>query len=80
MKTSTDRILTTHAGSLSRPANLIALSRSIAVGEAKSDDPAYAQTLAASVADVVKNGMTPEQAVEKAFKRMGQIFSQISED
>ena len=53
MKHSTDRILTTHAGSLSRPANLIALSKSIAIGEAKADDSAYAQVLAASVADVV---------------------------
>src|ERR1700728_3502212 len=54
MKRSTDRILTTHSGSLSRPANLIALSKSIAIGEAKADDAAYAQVLAASVADVVK--------------------------
>ena len=29
MKRSTDRILTTHAGSLSRPANLIAMSKAI---------------------------------------------------
>src|SRR5580693_8728316 len=53
MKRSTDRILTTHAGSLSRPANLIAMSKAIAVGESKGD-AAYAQCLAASVADVVK--------------------------
>jgi len=33
MRHSKDRILTTHAGSLSRPANLIALSKSIAAGE-----------------------------------------------
>ena len=48
MRSSKDRILTTHAGSLSRPANLIALSKAIAIGEAKGDDPAYAQVLAAS--------------------------------
>jgi len=53
MKRSTDRILTTHAGSLSRPANLIAMSKAIAIGESKGD-AAYAQVLAASVADVVK--------------------------
>src|ERR1700680_5106735 len=53
MKRSTDRILTTHAGSLSRPANLIAMSKAIAVGESKGD-AAYAQCLASSVADVVK--------------------------
>src|ERR1700675_895815 len=53
MKRSTDRILTTHAGSLSRPANLIAMSKAIAVGESKGD-AAYAQVLAASVADVGK--------------------------
>jgi 5-methyltetrahydropteroyltriglutamate--homocysteine methyltransferase len=53
MKHSTDRILTTHAGSLSRPANLIAMGRALAAGESK-DDAAYAQCLAASVADVVR--------------------------
>ncbi len=31
-----------------------------------------------TVADVVKNGMTPQQAVDKAFKRMEQIFAQIA--
>ena len=53
MKHSTDRILTTHAGSLSRPASLIAMSKAIAVGESKGD-AAYAQCLASSVTDVVK--------------------------
>jgi 5-methyltetrahydropteroyltriglutamate--homocysteine methyltransferase len=54
MKHSTDRILTTHAGSLSRPANLIAMSKAVAAGQSKGDDPAYKECLAASVADVVK--------------------------
>ena len=54
MKHSTDRILTTHAGSLSRPANLIAMSKAVATGAKQSDDPAYLQALATSVADVVK--------------------------
>jgi len=54
MKHSTDRILTTHAGSLSRPANLIAMSKAVATGQSRSDDPAYLQALATSVADVVK--------------------------
>lgn len=53
MKRSTDRILTTHAGSLSRPADLIALNRARAQGE-KVDDGAYAQCLAAAVAGVVR--------------------------
>src|ERR1700685_4588985 len=53
MKPSADRILTPHAGSLSRPANLLALSKAIAVGESKGD-AAYAQCLAASVADGVQ--------------------------
>jgi 5-methyltetrahydropteroyltriglutamate--homocysteine methyltransferase len=53
MKRSTDRILTTHSGSLSRPADLIALNRSRARGE-KVDYAAYAQCLAAAVADVVR--------------------------
>ena len=53
MKHSQDRILTTHVGSLSRPADLIALNRARAAGE-KVDDDAYAQCLAAAVADVVR--------------------------
>ena len=53
MKRSSDRILTTHAGSLSRPANLIDMNRARASGESK-DDAAYAKSLAAAVADVVR--------------------------
>jgi 5-methyltetrahydropteroyltriglutamate--homocysteine methyltransferase len=53
MKHSTDRILTTHAGSLSRPADLIAINKARAGGENK-DEAAYAKTLAAAVAGVVK--------------------------
>ena len=53
MKRSTDRILTTHAGSLSRPADLIALNRARAKGES-ADDAAYAQCLASAVAGVVR--------------------------
>jgi 5-methyltetrahydropteroyltriglutamate--homocysteine methyltransferase len=53
MKHSTDRILTTHAGSLSRPANLIAIGKARAAGESK-DDAAFAQVLAAAVGDVVR--------------------------
>ncbi len=53
MKRSTDRIVTTHAGSLSRPADLIAMGRARAAGDS-NDDAAYARCLAASVADVVR--------------------------
>jgi 5-methyltetrahydropteroyltriglutamate--homocysteine methyltransferase len=53
MKRSTDRILTTHAGSLSRPKDLIALNRARAAGE-KVDDAIYARCLTSAVADVVK--------------------------
>jgi 5-methyltetrahydropteroyltriglutamate--homocysteine methyltransferase len=53
MKRSTDRILTTHAGSLSRPADLIAINRARAEGEGAADD-AYARCLATAVADVVR--------------------------
>jgi 5-methyltetrahydropteroyltriglutamate--homocysteine methyltransferase len=53
MKSSTHRILTTHAGSLSRPADLIALSRARTAGDSK-DGNAYAACLAASVAEVVR--------------------------
>jgi multiple sugar transport system substrate-binding protein len=45
--------------------------------------PAWGQVAAeqlqqGTVADAVKNGMTPTQAVDKAFKRMGEIFAQFS--
>jgi 5-methyltetrahydropteroyltriglutamate--homocysteine methyltransferase len=53
MQRSTDRILTTHAGSLSRPPDLIALNRARAQGES-SDEAAYARCLSAAVAGVVK--------------------------
>ncbi len=53
MRASIDRILTTHAGSLSRPADLIALSHARAAGESK-DDGAHASCLATSVAGVVR--------------------------
>jgi len=50
---STDRILTTHAGSLSRPADLIALNLARIDGK-KVEDAAYAACLAAAVAGVVR--------------------------
>ena len=53
MKRSTDRIITTHSGSLSRPPDLLALNRARAQGE-KFDDAIYANTLGKAVADVVR--------------------------
>ena len=53
MKRSTDRILTTHAGSLSRPADLIAMNRARAEGESK-DDALLCQMPRRAVADVVR--------------------------
>jgi 5-methyltetrahydropteroyltriglutamate--homocysteine methyltransferase len=53
MRRSTDRILTTHSGSLSRPADLIALNRARAAGQ-KVEEGVYARCLAASVAEVVR--------------------------
>jgi 5-methyltetrahydropteroyltriglutamate--homocysteine methyltransferase len=53
VKRSTDRILTTHSGSLSRPAALIEINRARAAGES-ADDAAYAKCLAVAVADVVR--------------------------
>jgi multiple sugar transport system substrate-binding protein len=46
-------------------------------------NPAWGQVAAeqlqqGTVADVVKNGMTPTQAVDKAHKRMTEIFSQFT--
>jgi 5-methyltetrahydropteroyltriglutamate--homocysteine methyltransferase len=51
MKRSEHRILTTHVGSLSRPADLLASFRARAEGKA---EPAHAATLAQAVAGVVK--------------------------
>jgi len=51
MKRSEHRILTTHVGSLSRPADLLASFRARAEGKAQ---PGHAATLAAAVASVVK--------------------------
>ena len=49
MKLSTERILTTHAGSLPRPADLLAM------GEARADgDPAYEARLAEAVSEIVR--------------------------
>jgi methionine synthase II (cobalamin-independent) len=53
MRSSKDRILTTHAGSLSRPANLIAMGRTGAAGK-NEDKVVYADCLADAVADVVR--------------------------
>ena len=53
MRRSTERILTTHSGSLSRPADLIAMNRARAAGESK-DDEAYQKSLGAAVTDVVR--------------------------
>src|SRR5580658_4578144 len=53
MQRSTDRILTTHAGSLPRDDDLAALIRKKAQGEAL-DEPAFAARVASAVADVVR--------------------------
>ena len=53
MRRSTDRIITTHAGSLSRPSDLIALNRARAAGETW-DDGAYQKCLSSAVADVIR--------------------------
>src|SRR5271166_3981855 len=53
MKRSEQRILTTHAGSLSRPSELIALGRARATG-GSGEDASYVQCLTASVLDIVK--------------------------
>jgi 5-methyltetrahydropteroyltriglutamate--homocysteine methyltransferase len=52
MQRSEDRILTTHAGSLSRPAQLLAANQARAEG--KSEPGAYAATLTKAVAGVVR--------------------------
>ena len=53
MKRSTDRILTSHAGSLPRPENLIALNRRKGSGETV-DAQAFTDALSSAVADTVR--------------------------
>ena len=53
MKRSTDKILTSHAGSLPRPDNLIALNRARSSGEAV-DEGTFAGALTAAVAETVR--------------------------
>ena len=53
MRTSSDRILTSHVGSLPRPDALIEANRAREAGEA-TDEPAFQQTLRAAVGDVVR--------------------------
>jgi 5-methyltetrahydropteroyltriglutamate--homocysteine methyltransferase len=52
MKRSTDRILTTHAGSLPRPPDI--LEKLAAKQQAAFDDPAMAERLTGAVADIVR--------------------------
>ncbi|HXY99415.1 MAG TPA: cobalamin-independent methionine synthase II family protein [Stellaceae bacterium] len=53
MKTSRERILTTHVGSLPRPDDLIELNRARAAGES-GDEALYQARLGAAVAEVVR--------------------------
>ena len=53
MRTSSDHILTSHAGSLPRPDALIGANRAREAGEA-SDEQAFQETLRAAVGDVVR--------------------------
>jgi 5-methyltetrahydropteroyltriglutamate--homocysteine methyltransferase len=54
MKRSTDRILTTHTGSLARPKELLDLMKAKEAGESY-DPEVYAQGVRDAVADVVRN-------------------------
>lgn len=54
MKTSKDRFLTTHVGSMLRPAKIQEYNQKIATGE-NVDRPEYEATLKSEVADVVKS-------------------------
>ena len=52
MKRSTDRILTTHVGSLARPTDLLDLMKAKVDGESY-DEEAYARRIPSAVAEIV---------------------------
>jgi 5-methyltetrahydropteroyltriglutamate--homocysteine methyltransferase len=54
MRSSADRILTSHVGSLPRPEALIDANRARDAGDSK-DEAAFQQTLRTAVADVVRH-------------------------
>jgi 5-methyltetrahydropteroyltriglutamate--homocysteine methyltransferase len=54
MRSSTDRILTSHVGSLPRPEALIEANRARDAGDSK-DETAFQQTLRTALADVVRH-------------------------
>src|ERR1700723_1001739 len=54
-----NRILTSHAGSLPRPENLISLNSRRAEAEEATDDRTYQESLRAAVTDVVQRQRDP---------------------
>jgi len=54
MKHSTDRILTTHCGSLARPKDLLDLMKAKVIGE-PYDEGAYTSRVRSAVAETVRN-------------------------
>ena len=60
MKRSTDRILTTHTGSLPRPEDLIGLIRGRLAGT-ESDPAALAARAKSAVADIVRKQVDADQ-------------------
>jgi methionine synthase II (cobalamin-independent) len=72
MRTSSDHILTSHAGSLPRPDNLIEANRAREAGEA-TNERGHSDVLRNAVADVVRRqrelGMTSRATVSSAKRR-----------
>ena len=68
MKRSADRILTTHAGSLARPAALLEFVKNRQAGQ-NIDESAYLKCLKDSVADVVKREPKSEGITTPRKKR-----------
>ena len=53
MRRSTERILTTHTGSLPRPAKLTALLEQVDRGQLEADDAGFREQVASAVAELV---------------------------
>jgi len=76
MKRSTDRILTTHVGSLARPKDLLEMMDA-KLKRKPYDNESYSKRVCSAVAEVVRKQV--ECGVDIATKKLRRLHSEISE-